>query len=74
LQQYASLVKQGQLRSSTITVNGFDGNRLDGNFSPTLQGSAVIFKIRDKSLIMTTDSPSFQTDFNNLVNSLTFQQ
>lgn len=75
LQQYAPLVKQGKLRSSAITTSGFNGNRLDGSFSQTLQGSAVVFKIRDKTLTVRTDSPSFQSDFDDkVVKSLTFQQ
>lgn len=75
LSQYSGLVKQGQLRSQTITTSGFNGNRLDGNFSQTLQGSAVFFKIRDKTLILRTDSPSFQSDFDDkVVKTLTFQQ
>jgi hypothetical protein len=75
LDQYAGLVRQGKLRSSSITTSGFNGNRLDGNFSTTLQGSAVIFKIRDKTLILRTDSPTFQPDFDEkVVKTLTFQQ
>jgi len=75
LTQYAPLVKQGQLRSSAVTTSGFNGTRFDGNFTKDLQGSAVIFKIRDKTLILRTDSPSFQDDFDSkVVSSLTFKQ
>ncbi len=75
LEQYAGLVKQGKLRSSTITTSGYDGTLLEGSFSQTLQGSVVVFKIRDKSLILRTDSPSFQPDFNDkIVKTLNFQQ
>lgn len=75
LDQYAGLVKQGKLRSSTITTSGYDGTLLEGNFSSTLQGSAVIFKIRDKTLILRTDSPTFQPDFKDkIIKTLTFQQ
>ncbi len=75
LVQYASLVKQGQLRSSALTASGFNGTRLDGNFTKTVEGSAAIFKIRDKTLILKTDSPTFRPDFNSKVlTSLTFIQ
>ncbi len=75
LGQYSPLVKQGQLRSSTVTTSGFNGTRLDGNFSQTVQGSAVVFKIRDKTLILRTDLTSFQPDFDEkIVKTLTFQQ
>ncbi len=75
LEQFTPLVKQGQLRSSAVTTSGFNGTRLDGNFNPTLQGSAVIFKIRDKTLVIRTDLPAFQSDFNEkIVKTLTFEQ
>ena len=75
LAQYAPLVKTGAVRSSAITTSGFNGTRFDGKFSPLLQGSVVVFKIRDKSLIVRTDSPSFQSDFDDkIIKTLTFKQ
>ncbi len=75
LQQYSGLVKQGQLRSSSITTSGYNGNRLDGNFTKDIEGSAVFFKIRDKTLVLKTDSPSFRPDFDDkIVKTLTFNQ
>jgi hypothetical protein len=67
LDSYQSLVKKGELRSSSVTVSGLSGVRLDGNFSKTLQGSMVIFKIRDKSLMIATDAKAFQNDFDKTV-------
>ncbi len=75
LQQYSSLVKQGQLRSSTLSANGYNGQRLDGNFTADLEGSVALFKIRDKSLILATDSPSFRPDFTDkVIKTLGFTQ
>lgn len=75
LQQYVGLVKSGKLRSSAITASGFNGTRLDGNFTATVEGSAAIFKIRDKTLILKTDSPTFRPDFNDkILQTLTFIQ
>lgn len=73
LDDYESAVKKGDLKSSPITVNGFSGIRLDGTFSKTRSGSAVIFKVRDKTLTIATDSESFKADFNNaIITSLDF--
>lgn len=73
LKTYESAVKKGDLKSSPITVNGFSGIRLDGTFSKTRQGSAVLFKIRDKTLAIFTDATTFQGDFNEvIVKSLDF--
>lgn len=70
---YTAAVKRGTLKSSIVTTNGLTGTRIDGKFSTTLEGSVVIFKVRDKTLLVQTDSPSFMSDFNNtIVSSLTF--
>lgn len=67
LDSYLSLVKKGELRSSSVTVSGLSGVRLDGNFTKTLKGSMVVFKIRDKSLMVATDAEVFTGDFNNII-------
>jgi hypothetical protein len=67
LDSFQSLVKKGELKSSIVTISGLSGVRLDGNFSKTLQGSMVIFKIRDKSLMIATDAKVFQGDFDNVI-------
>lgn len=75
LNSYASLVKKGTLKSSIVTTNGLSGTRLDGAFTKDLNGAAVIFKIRDKTLTIQTDSPTYLNDFNtSVVPSLTFTE
>ena len=69
---YTALVKKGDLKSSTIKINGVDSTRLDGNFSTNLRGSAVIFKIRDKTVTIRTDADTFKADFDALVGSIKF--
>lgn len=71
---YNSLVKKGDLTSSSITVNGNSGVRLDGSFSKDIRGSEVIFKIRDKTLIIRTDANTFKTDFDALVQTIKYNQ
>lgn len=73
LRTFESLVKKGTLKSSPITVNGFSGVRLDGAFSASRQGSSVVFKVRDKSLIVSSDAVAFKPDFDSvIVTSLDF--
>lgn len=75
LQQYSGQVKQGSLRSSTITANGFNGQRFDGKLSQNIDGSAVVFKIRDKTLMIKTDSTAFRPDFDDkIIKTLSFDQ
>lgn len=80
LQQFDSFIKQGFLKASayvppqmTQIPNVQTGTRLDGQIEPNIQGSMIVIKVRDKTLEVYTESPSFFDDFNNTVlNSLTF--
>lgn len=64
---FAGLVKKGDLTSTPMTVNNFNGIRLDGKFSSTRAGSSVIFKVRDKTLVLSTDIDSYKQDFDNII-------
>lgn len=74
LKTYDRLIEDGKLRSSTVTINGENGVRLDGNFTDKIRGSAVIFKIRDKTAIVQTDADTFRHDFNDLIKTISFIQ
>ncbi len=75
IQQYDTLVKKGDLRSSSTTSMGNTGTRLDGNFNKNIRGSAVIFKLRDKTVTLRTDAnETFKADFNKLVQTVNFDQ
>ena len=67
LKTYQGLVQKGDLRSSPVTVNGFNGNRIDGKFSKDIEGSMVVFKVRDKTLKIFTESPTFRGDFDGII-------
>lgn len=68
-------LKNGNLKAAPITVSGVDGMRLDGAFSTSVKGSMVLFKIRDKTLQISTQSEAYQGDFDNIVlKSLTFNK
>lgn len=64
---YQDLVKKGELKSSPVAIQGQNGNRLDGNFSKDIQGSMVLFKVRDKTLEVYTQSRTFQADFDQII-------
>jgi hypothetical protein len=71
---YDALVKKGDLKASSVSADGNSGTRLDGAFSKDIRGSAVIFKIRDKTLTIRTDATTFQGDFNKLIATIKFNQ
>ena len=72
VKSYESLVKKGDLRSSPTSANGHDGTRIDGSFSKDIRGSAVIYKIRDKTVTLRTDADTFKPDFENVIKTLDF--
>lgn len=72
VKSYETLVKKGDLRSGTASANGNSGTRLDGSFSKDIRGSAVIYKIRDKTVTLRTDADTFKPDFENLIKTINF--
>lgn len=71
---YDKLVSKGELRSSATSANGNNGTRFDGNFSKDIRGSAVLYRIRDKTLTMRTDADTFKPDFENIIKTIKFNQ
>lgn len=64
---YQSQVKEGTLKSSPIKLNDVDGLRLDGKFNDVVNGSMVLFKVRDKTLRLLTQTPAFVSDFDKII-------
>lgn len=71
---YGTLVKKGDLKASSVVADGNSGTRLDGSFSKDIRGSAVLFKIRDKTLTIRTDAVTFASDFDKLIATIKFNQ
>jgi hypothetical protein len=74
IESYKSKVNSGDLASSSTTSQGNVGTRFDGNFSQNIRGSAVVYKIRDKTLTLRTDANTFKPDFENIIKSVSFNQ
>lgn len=65
--------KDSTLSVETTTVGGTVANRYTGTIPNTeLSGIIVIFKIRDKTAILQTDSMLFEDDFNRLIGTVKF--
>lgn len=67
IKSYERRVAAKELTSSPFTVGSFTGIRLDGTFTKERKGSAVIFKVRDKTLTVASDAESFRADYDNIV-------
>ena len=71
--QAAMEKKDSNLRAEAITVAGTAAMRYTGTIPNTsLRGVIVIFKIRDKTVIMRTDSNLFISDFDALLTTVQF--
>lgn len=73
LADYEKLVEDGDLKSTVYKIDEeTSATRLDGSFSDDIRGSALIFKIRDKTVTMRTDAETFKSDFDNLIATIDF--
>lgn len=62
-----------KLSMQTVTIKEFTANRYTGVIPNTnFNGYIVIFKIRDKTAILQTDSVLFEADFNKLLETIQF--
>lgn len=74
VEEYQRLVKSGDLKSSSVRADDQNGTRLEGAFSKDIRGTAVLFKIRDKTVTLRTDADTFKKDFNAIIASITFNK
>lgn len=71
--EYQRFVEDASLKMDITTINGVTANRYTGIIPHTeMRGIIVIFKIRDKTAIMQTDSMTFESLFNQVLESVTF--
>jgi hypothetical protein len=65
---FTNTINPGQPNQYTITGTRFDGEMMAG----VPGGAEVIFRIRDKTAIVRTDSGLFKADFDRLISTITF--
>jgi len=70
MSSFSRVVNQGLPSQFTINGTRFDGNMVHG----VAGGSEVIFRIRDRTAIVRTDSGLFREDFERLLQTITFTQ
>lgn len=72
LDKYRKFIQKGELRSSPITVNGHEGTRLDGMLRNEISGSAALFRVRDKTITITSEAETFKEDFDTIIQTIDF--
>ncbi len=77
LKKYDSQVKSGKVKVSPFKLAklpSVTGARVDGEIIAGKQGSLVLLPLRDKTILISTQSPEFVNDFNNIIlPNFTFQ-
>ena len=72
LEKYRKSIEKGELTSAPITANGHDGTRLDGIIAKDIRGSAALFRVRDKTITITTQAETFREYFDAIIATVDF--
>lgn len=72
LSDYKKGIEKGELKSSPFTVNDHEGTRLDGNLTKEIRGSAVLFRVRDKTITVSTEAETFKEYFDKIIKTIDF--
>ncbi|MBC7764107.1 hypothetical protein H7Y29_00145 [Microbacteriaceae bacterium] len=71
---YAPLIKKGNLKSSVYSDGAHTGTRLEGNFNKDIIGTAVLIKMRDRTLTIRTDGDVFKADYEAILKTVSFNE
>lgn len=71
---YEKQLKSGDLKSSVYSDGVHTGTLLEGNFNKDIYGTAVLMKMRDRTLTMRTDGDVFKQDFLDLLKTVQFNE
>ena len=72
LEDYRKEIETGELTSSPVKVNDHEGTRLDGNLTKDIRGSAVLFRVRDKTITISTQAETFKEYFEEIIKTIDF--
>ncbi len=70
VRNYDAMIAAGQVGVSEFTVDGMSGIRLDGSLDIGINGSAIILRVRDKTVMIRTDAEVFKSDFDKLISTI----
>ncbi len=72
---FDQLIKDGEVKTAAITKSGVVGVKFSGQINTDYKGALVIFKLRDKTLKVWTESDKYLKDFNGIIlPSLNFEK
>lgn len=72
LDSYKKTIEKGDLKSSQIKVGDHEGVRLDGTLEKDVKGSAALFRVRDKTITVTSQAETFKDYFDAILKTVDF--
>ncbi len=74
LAEYQKQIEKGELKSSPYSSGTHTGTMLVGNFNDDIYGTAVLMKMRDRTLTLRTDGDVFKDNFSNILKTVKFNE
>ncbi len=71
---YQKQVEKAELKSSAYSDGKHTGTMLVGNFNDDIYGTAVLIKMRDRTLTIRTDGEVFKDNFTAILKTVTFNE
>jgi hypothetical protein len=72
LGEYQKKIEKGEVRAQPIKNSNTSGIRLDGQYERDREGSLIIFPIRDKTLVLMSESTAYARVYNEIIKTLSF--
>ena len=72
IQSYQSKVEDDSMTLTVSPVGGTNANIYKGRLDNDFQGIAAILKIRDKTVVMQTDALLYETEFNHILSTVSY--
>lgn len=71
---YQKQIEKGELKSSAYSDGTHTGTKLVGNFNEDIYGTAVLIKMRDRTLTIRTDGEVFKDNFDTILKTVKFNE
>lgn len=72
--EYKEQIEGGELKSSAYSDGVHTGTKLEGNFNEDIYGTAVLIKMRDRTLTLRTDGEVFKDTFATILKTVKFNE
>lgn len=74
LADYQGLITGGSLKATAYSDGTHTGTMLVGNFNNDIYGTAVLIKMRDRTLTLRTDGEVFKDNFDSILKTVKFNE